>query len=328
MNFEIIGIGSALTDMTFNVTDSFLASENLPKGGMTLIEKDRLFELLDKFKNTKKQMSPGGATANVITSYAHCTGKAAFIGKIGADNTGDFFKKETEKSGVKFIELKSDKLNSGIVLSFITQDGQRTFATHLGASVDLSPKDLTAELLNQAPVVHVEAYLVFNRDVINHIFNLAKKNNQKISMDLSSFTVVSQNLDFFRKIVENEVDILFANEDECKAYTGLSPKDSIDIFRKSCPISVLKEGANGSYISTDKETVFFSAEKVNVIDTNGAGDAYAGGVLYGLCNNLGIHKAGLIGTKAGALAVSQSGARLNNANVKKLKKYVKEIKNG
>ncbi len=315
MNLEILGIGSALVDITVQVDDSFLKSEDLPKGGMTLVDAQRSKELLDKLSHEPMELSPGGATANVMASFSHCGGKAGFIGKIGIDEMGEYFTKETEKAGVTFLKLVSQETPTGTGLTLVTPDGQRTFATHLGASVELSPAELPADFINQAPVVHVEAYLIFNRELIDHILDTAKANGQKVSMDLSSFGVVQENLEYLKKIADSHLDIVFANEDECLAFTGLSPRESLDTIAEVCDIAVVKEGGTGSHIARGGEKISLAANEVCVVDTNGAGDAYAGGVLYGLCRGLRIESCGYIGTHAGGLAVSQRGARLTEENI-------------
>ncbi len=324
MDLEIIGIGSALVDVTVLIDDTFLLAEGLPKGGMTLVEADRSKELLKMLADFPHEFSPGGATANIMAAFANCGGKPGFIGKVGRDEMGDYFSRETRKAGVEFLKLTSEDKPTGIVLTLITPDGQRTFATHLGAAVELSPAEVTADLLNQAPIVQVEAYLVFNRELIDHILDMAKANGQKISMDLSSFGVVEENLEYFQKKARTHLDIIFANEDECLAFTGLPPKESLAQIKEVCEIAIVKEGKAGSHIARGDEVISFSAEVVDAVDTNGAGDAYAGGVLYGLCRGLDARACGLIGTKAGALAVSQKGARLTAENARILGEFAAE----
>ena len=144
-------------------------------------------------------------------------------------------------------------------------------------------------------------------------------------MDLSSFDVVRQNLDFLQEMVERKLDIVFANEDESKAFTDRSPRESLDVFSRLCDIAVVKEGAIGSHIATGDRKIFMPAERVQVEDTNGAGDAYAGGVLYGLCRGLDIEGCSRIGTRAGALMVSQKGARATDANAQLLCEYASTV---
>jgi len=325
MNLDIVGIGSALVDITVQVDDAFLQAEGLPKGGMTLVDADRSKELLEKLADYPQQMSPGGATANVMASFAHCGGRSGFIGKIGADELGDYFTAQTRQAGVEFTKLVSETTATGTGLTLVTPDGQRTFATHLGASTELSIEELPPELLNQAQVIHVEAYLIFNRELIHYILETAKANGQKISMDLSSFGVVQENLDYLQTIAESHLDIIFANEDECRAFTGRSPVESLEQIRILCETAVVKEGGAGSHIARGEIKHTFPAHIVEVIDTNGAGDAYAGGVLFGLCKGLEIEICGHIGTSAGALAVSQQGARLTAENIKSLAEFAAKM---
>lgn len=315
-DLEIIGIGSALVDITVRVEDPFLEAENLAKGGMTLVDEEQAKRLLDKFPQEQRELSPGGSTANVMASFAHCGGRAGFIGKIGDDEMGRYFKAETEKAGVRFLGPTSREVPTGTVLCLITPDGQRTFATHLGAAITLRPSDVSSQLLNRAPTVHLEAYLVSNRELIDFVLDAAKANGQRISMDLSSFDVVHGNREFFEQMAKRQLDIIFANEDESRAFTGLAPEASLEAISELCDIAVVKVGAVGSFVARGDRKVFIQAEKVRVEDTNGAGDAYAGGVLFGLCREMDIEMCGRIGAKAGALVVSQRGARSTEENAR------------
>ena len=325
MDSDIIGIGSALVDVTVQVDDSFLEAEKLPKGGMTLVDAKRSRELLDRFPHHQKALSPGGATANVMASFAHCGGRAGFIGKVGNCELGAYFKTATEKAGVEFLMLTSDTTPTGIGMTFITPDGQRTFATYLGAAVEMSPDDLSPGLLGRAPILHLEAYLVFNRELISFILDAAESNGQRISIDLSSFDTVKENLDFLEQMAQRKLDILFANEDESHAFTGLPPRESLGVFSRLCDVAVVKEGALGSHIAQGSHQVYMPARNVIVVDTNGAGDAYAGGVLYGLCCGMSLAACGHIGTNAGALAVSQQGARLTEENARILRDFAADM---
>ena len=316
MDLEIIGIGSALVDITVRVDNAFLEAENLAKGGMTLVDEERAKRLLDKFPQEQRELSPGGSTANVMASFAHCGGRAGFIGKIGDDEMGRYFRTDTEKAGVKFLGPVSREAPTGTVLTLVTPDGERTFATHLGAAIRMKPSEISPQLLSQAPIVHVEAYLVSNRELIEFVLDAAKANGQRISIDLSSFDVVDANREFFEQIAKRRLDIIFANEDESRAFTGLAPEESLEVLSGVCEVAVVKVGAGGSFVANGERKVFMQAEKVRVEDTNGAGDAYAGGVLFGLCRGMDIEVCGRIGTKAGALIVSQRGARSTEENAR------------
>lgn len=326
MNYEIIGIGSALVDVTLEVKENFLMQENLPKGGMTLVDAKRSSELLNHFEPEALPYSPGGATANVMASFAICGGNPAFIGKVGKDPAGVFFHKETEKTGVKFLKL-STSTATGVVTCFLTADGQRTFATNLGAAVELNPLDLPPAFLHQAPLLHLEAYLLYNKPLIEHILKTAKSNGQILSLDLSSFNVVKDNLDYLHQIIEKEkmIDIIFANEEESHAYTGKNPEESLDYLSRFTGTTVVKIGGNGSFLCSEGQKIFCEAKKVNAIDTNGAGDAYAGGVLFGLVKGLTLENAGKIGSLAGGLVVSQKGARLTEAHRLTLNQFAQSL---
>jgi len=323
MDLEIIGIGSALVDITVQTDEDFLRSENLPKGGMTLVDAERSRSLLEKLAGQPMEFSPGGATANVMASFAYCGGRAGFIGKTGCDEMGDYFAAETERAGVTFIRLVNDDLPTGTGLTLVTPDGERTFATHLGAAMNLAPGDLSAEMINQAPILHLEAYLVFNRELFDFI--LRSSRGQRISMDLSSFDVVRENLEYLERIAAKYLDIVFANEDESLAFTGLAPADSLKVLARLCDMAIIKEGEKGSHLANGSHRVFLPAEKVWVTDTNGAGDAYAGAVLFGLSRGMSISACGRIGTRAGSLAVSRLGARSTEEHARILRDFAGEL---
>lgn len=321
--FDLVGIGSALVDVTIKVEENFLERENLPKGGMTLIDSEKLNYLLHSFSENEKVFSPGGSTANVISLFSELGGKGAFIGKVGNDTLGNFFEDKTIESGTAFLKLISDSKPTGTVISFITPDSERTFATYLGAAVDLSVNEISNEFLNQAPVIQIEAYLIFNRELFAHIIDSAHKNSQIVSLDLSSFNVVKDNLDYLKLITEkNDINIIFANEEEAFAFTGKDPISSLSIMSNICDTIIIKNGAKGSYLKSKDEEVRIPAFPVNVEDTNGAGDAYAGGVLFGLSKKLNLFKAGEIGSRAASFLVSQKGARLSPQNVFKIKSWI------
>jgi sugar/nucleoside kinase (ribokinase family) len=321
MSLEMLAIGSALVDVTIAVEEDFLEREQLPKGGMTLVDAVRSEQLLSFFSESQKKLSPGGAAANVASAFAHCGGASGFIGKVGADAMGAYFHRECEANGVRFFKLPARE-TTGVAICFLTKDGQRTFATHLGAASTMHPSELPAELINKAKFLFIEAYLAFNKDLFFHILQTAKKNKQKIVLDLASFTVVQQNLDLFTKALNEYVDIVFANEDESQAFTGLPPKKSAEVLATLCTIAIMKEGSQGSHLATKSQVLSIPADSVIVVDTNGAGDAYAGGVLFGLLKGFPLEIAGKIGTKAGALMVSQWGARFTPENAKNMRHYV------
>jgi sugar/nucleoside kinase (ribokinase family) len=325
LQLDIIGVGSALVDATVVVEDSFLEAEQLPKGGMTLVEADRSSALLASLADRPVSYCPGGAAANVMTAFAMCGGASGFIGKIGRDAAGAVFSKKTRESGVHFFELLTESINTGLVLSLVTPDGQRTFATHLGASTEMQTSEITEAVLDSAPLLFLEGYLSFNRPLFLHILRLGKSLGKKIAMDLASFTVVEGQQDFFRDILAEYIDIVFANEEESEAFSGLSGEAGLEPLSACCPLAVVKEGGKGSFIQHGDERIQIDAFGVTPKDTNGAGDAYAGGLLYGFSKGCSMEQCGKLASKAGALVVSQVGARLESIGRAELKSYVDQV---
>lgn len=325
MQLEILGIGSALVDITVLVDDTFLSDHQLPKGGMTLVEHPVSESMLSKLKAENPAYSAGGAAANVISTFAALGGQGGFIGKINQDHLGELFKNHTQNAGVHFFPVFSEQLATGRVLSLISEDSERTFATYLGAASEMTPDDFNTEIFGQTSILLIEAYLIFNEALFIYILEQAKAKQCRIALDLSSFTVVNAKKELLQQIVREYVDILFANEEECLAFTGKNPENSLHELTQLCDLVVLKEGGKGSWVGKGEQIFNIKTAQVDVKDTNGAGDAYAGGFLYGLSRNCTPDVCGQIGSLAGSLMVSQSSARFTEDNIQLLASEVKKI---
>ena len=306
---KIIGIGNALVDVLTQLENDDLLSElNLPKGSMQLVDAERSAQIQEKSKNLSKQMASGGSAANTIHGLAKLGMETAFIGSVGKDETGAFFEKDLMNSNIKPILFHTDS-PSGIANGMISKDGERTFGTFLGAALDLSPEQLKPEHFMGYDLLHVEGYLVQNHELLETILKLAKGNGLQISLDLASYNVVEENLDFLRSMVTQYVDIVFANEEEAKAFSGAEPDKALDDLSKLTKIAVVKVGSKGSFVKQDDTIVVIEPIKANPIDTTGAGDLYASGFLYGWMNNLGFERAGFIGSLLAGTVIEVMGAK-------------------
>jgi sugar/nucleoside kinase (ribokinase family) len=199
------------------------------------------------------------------------------VGKIGHDELGSFFAQELENQKTRLHLLYSTSQDTGTALSLITPDSERTFATYLGAAVELGADDLQSSFFEDFTLLHLEGYLVYNHQLIEESIRRAKERNMEISIDLASYNVVEANRDFLTKIIKDSVDIVFANEMEAKALTGYEPEKALDILSEYCKVAVVKVGAKGSWIKVGNVKTFIEALKVKAIDTTGAGDLYASG---------------------------------------------------
>jgi len=308
---KVLGIGNALVDLLIKLEDDALLEElNLPKGSMTLVDEKIKDLIAEKGLHLEKDMASGGSAANTIHGLAQLGVSTAFLGTVGQDETGDFFYSDLEKSNIKPL-LNRSKTPAGLASTLISKDGERTFGTYLGAAIELSGNDLSDNHFKAYGILHVEGYLVQNHELLETILKLAKKAGLKISIDMASYNVVEDNLEFFQEMVQQYVDILFANEEEAKAFTGKDPEDALHEMAEQTEIAVVKIGSEGSMVKRGDEIVFIDAIRSNAADTTGAGDLYAAGFIYGLINKLSLEKAGYTGSLLASQVISNIGAKIS-----------------
>lgn len=309
---RIIGIGNALVDViTLIDNDQILEKFLLPKGSMQLVDSETSRKVKSGILDFSKQLSSGGSAANTIHGLSMLGAESAFIGSVGIDDTGAFFENDMKDAGVSTIMFKRDS-PTGTAVALITPDSERTFATHLGAATELNAGELTADLFKDYDILYLEGYLIFNRPLVEKACSIAKDLNMKVALDLSSYNVVEAKLDDFREIIAKYVDIIFANEDEARSYTGLEPPDSLYALSGCCEIAVVKAGKDGSWIKRGDEVYKIDAHEVKCIDTTGAGDLYSAGFLFGLVSGLSLEKCGVIGSYLAEQVICITGARMNS----------------
>jgi sugar/nucleoside kinase (ribokinase family) len=311
MGAKILGMGNALVDiMTRLKDDRILEQMNLPKGTMQLVNREFIWQILDKTINLPKSLSSGGSAANTIHGLANLGIETAFIGKVGSDEFGEIFKKDLLLKKIEPLIFYG--LNETVrAVALVSPDGERTFATFLGAAVELSDDDIDSSIFKGHKYFHIEGYLVQNHHLIEKAVRLAKKNDLLVSLDMASFNVVEANRDFLASIIEEYVDIVFANEEEAKAFTGLSPEKALQSISKDCSLAIVKLGEMGSIIQRKEETYIVPATNANCIDTTGAGDLYASGFLYGLTKNFDLQKCGRIGSLLAGNVIEVMGAKMD-----------------
>ena len=319
-----VGVGSALVDILLEESDEFVAATGAAKGGMTLVEAADI-EKTVALSDNSTSIVPGGSACNTIIGLGKLSGNATFIGKRGDDELGETLEAALENHSVKPI-LEKSKTETGRVLSIITPDAQRSMFTFLGAAAESSAEEMSVEKFKDAALVHLEGYLLFNKDLIFAALKAAKESGAVISLDLASFQVVEASKDILYEIVRDYVDILLANEDEAKAYTGIeNEKESLAKLAEDVEIAVLKVGKRGSYISYKGEVtemgIMGSGEAK---DTTGAGDLWASGFLYGVINGLSVEKSGKIGAACGYEVCQVIGAHIPEDGWDRIKKVVAE----
>lgn len=307
---KTLGLGNALVDLLVQLdNDSVIKSLNFPKGSMQLIEQEEIGSITKMIESLPVMMVSGGSAANTIHGLACLGNECGFIGKVGRDELGRFYDTDLSNAGVKSYILLSNAV-TGHAYTLITPDTERTFATFLGAAVEMKSNDLNPEIFADYDLLHIEGYLVQNTDLIKSALQIAKENGLKISLDLASFNVVESNIKFLTHIIPEYVDILFANEEEARAFTGKNPLEAIKMVASQCETAVVKIGKQGSLVRSGNEQVRVTAIPSDVVDTTGAGDQYAAGFLHGFSIGLDLEKCGQLGSLLAGKVIENFGARI------------------
>ncbi len=322
---KVLGMGNAIVDvLTFIEDDALLTELNFPKGSMQLIDDQTLEELSERVIDNKRYMVTGGSASNTISGLAKLKIHSGFFGKVGDDVIGEFFKNDSIENGVRTHLQKSEML-SGQCIVLVSKDGERTMCTYLGAACDLYSEELNADEFGGYDYFHIEGYLVQNHDLIRKAVKMAKDNGLKVSLDLASFNVVEANKEFLHEIVNQYVDIVFANEEEAHAYTGLPAEEALHKLAEHCEIAVVKVGKDGSFIKVGGNVYRADAIKAECIDTTGAGDLYASGFLYGLTQAYAYDVCGKIGSILAGNVVEVVGAKMDEERWDNIKAAIKEV---
>jgi len=326
-SYDVCAIGNALVDVIADATDDFLREHKIAKGGMTLIDAERAGTLYDVI-GPAIQMS-GGSAANTVAGIASLGGHPAYMGKVKADQLGSIFRHDMHAQGVMFatspaterrqeVQPVANERRSGAptgrCLILVTPDAQRSMNTYLGAAIEFGPADIQLDVIKDAQITYLEGYL-FDPPEAKKAFRLAAQTvheaKRQLSLTLSDVFCVERHRAEFIELIKNEVDILFANQNELLAlYETKDLNAAVAAAKSQCKISVTTRSEKGAIIATPTETFEIPAEPVvKVVDTTGAGDLYAAGFLYGLTQGLPLAEAGIIGAKAAAEIISHYGPR-------------------
>ncbi|MFQ5763595.1 MAG: adenosine kinase [Rhodospirillales bacterium] len=311
--FDVIGIGNAIVDVLAHADDDFLAAEGLTKGAMTLVDADKSNHLYEKLGPAVE--CSGGSAANTIAGLAALGGAGAFVGKVRDDQLGDVFRHDIRALGVAFDTPASESgPPTATSMILVTPDAQRTMQTFLGACAGLGPDDIDEVWIGDARVIYLEGYL-WDPPAAKQAFakaaNAAHQADRKVALTLSDPFCVDRHRDEFLALAEHHVDLLFANEQEIMSlYRTENFDESLQAVRAHCEIAALTRSAKGSVIVSGDEVHVIDAEPVaDLVDTTGAGDAYAAGFLFGLTSGRDLAACARIGGIAAAEVISHLGAR-------------------
>ncbi len=325
---NIIGIGNALTDMLVNLAnDNVLEEYQLAKGSMSLVDSQLQTAISKSVAGCPYSLSLGGSAANAIRAMARLGCKVGFIGKVGEDTTGEFYEQALRNIGIEPFMLRSEH-RSGKCLALVSEDGERTFVTHLGAAADLQAEDIDGTILDSYDCLYIEGYLVQDHDLIRRTIEQAKEHGLKVAIDLASFNVVEENRDFLHDIVERHVDILFANEDEARAFTGESdPHKALEHIAAMCELAVVKIGMRGALIKRGEEKVHVGImAAAKRVDTTGAGDFYAAGFMYGLTQGLSLRACGTIGAITAGKVIEVVGTTFGEEVWHEIERLIEQVR--
>lgn len=305
---RILGMGNALMDkMTRIPDDSILYKLGLQKGGMHLVDIDTMRQALTLTNSCPNREMAGGSAANTIRSIARLGVAAGFIGKIGSDRQGELVRKSLLDAGIRPI-LRLSRARTGHALALVTPDLERTFATFLGAAGTLNTNDLTPNDFIGYDIFHLEGFVVQNHTLLKCALSTAKNMHQHVSIDLGSFTIVDENHSFLRKVLPDHIDIIFANQDEARAFTGKPTHEAIAELAHLCQVAVIKLGSLGAIAQRGYETASATALNVPCVDTTGCGDHFNAGFLYGLIRDWPLQQCLEFGCYMGACIVQSVGA--------------------
>lgn len=315
MGYDVYGVGNALVDIQAQVSDAVLERLGFPKGGMTLVDEATQQSVLAAVAGVPIFRCAGGSAANTVLGVADFGGKAAYAGKVGQDPLGEFFLSDMRRIGVT-IEVPPAPGQTGTCVVLITPDAQRTMLTNLGVSATLDEGDIDAAEVRRARYVYVEGYLLAGestRRAALRAIELAKQHGVKVALTVSDPFLIERHREEFWRLIEGPVDLLFCNLEEARSLTGLTdPIDCAHEIHKHAENVALTFSEKGSLIMHQGEAIPIEAVPVKAIDTTGAGDMYAAGLLFGITNGLSWRQSGHMASHAAARIVTQLGARLQN----------------
>lgn len=327
--YNVYGIGNALVDIDFTVTDEFLKKYSVQKGMMTLVDAETQKRLINAINQQNINRKSGGSAANTVIAAAQFGGRVFYSCKVSDDEYGDFYLEDLKKAGVA-TNLDNTEREQGITgkcLVMITDDAERTMNTFLGITVDISKKEVSVEDVKASEYVYLEGYLTASDsgfEAMKYAREIARQSGVKTALTLSDPSVVGSFQPRFEELTARPVDLIFCNEAEAMQFTKTtSVADARELLKQTTRHFVITKGSDGAVIFDGNDFIEVGANHVRAVDTNGAGDMFAGAFLYGLTHNKGFAEAGALASLAASKVVSQYGPRLAQEKVDEIMKELK-----
>lgn len=327
-HYHVYGVGNALVDIEVEATAEQLAALGIEKGLMTLVPHERQDLLLRSLGGVRHKRTGGGSAANTITALAHLGARCYYACRIADDDIGHFFARDMREAGVH-TNAHDDKGNgapTGTCLVMVTPDADRTMNTSLGISSTLSPVQLVEAELARSAWLYIEGYLVSTPNSLETALaarQLAARHGVKTAFTFSDPAMVKYCRDGLERVLGRGVDVLMCNEDEALAFTGAATLEQAgELLRRRSGILSITRGARGARVWDGLRWFDVSPHPVRAIDTNGAGDLFAGAFLYGISHDLGCEVAGRLASRASATLVTRFGARLDRHSLLEIKSAI------
>jgi len=315
-DIDVLGIGNAIMDIIAPVPDEFLSAQNIERGSMTLVDEPRALSLNGALETVSELREvAGGSAANTMVGVSGLGVRAGYVGKIGRDDVGQRLVAGYRDAGVEFETLPTQSgTASARCMIAVTPDGQRSMSTFLGANSDFTVADISKAQISRAKTIYLEGYLFDSDDqkaAYVRAAEIAQATGGHVALTLSDSFCVARHRAGFRQLAEHQTDILFANEDELLALFETDRLDTaLDALSGMRPVVCVTRGEKGSVIQTNERRYLVPAAPISkIIDTTGAGDQYAAGVLAGRAMGMGWADAGYLGSIAAAEVIQHYGAR-------------------
>ena len=329
-NVDIFAIGNALLDTLVFVEDDFLKSHKIDKGIMTLIDHEKQQALVKELKTKKLEVKSGGSAANTMHGLSLCGGTGIFAGKVANDEFGKYYEDDLKKAGISLEATAGDAntLSTGACLVLISPDGERSMLTYLGISSTLSLNDFNLEDIKRSKGLYIEGYMwdgEKQKEACLKALNFARENGILRTMTFSDPFCVNRAHDEFADLCKNHLDVVFCNSEEVLAFTEQSDLDkAIDLFSRDVKKAFVTNSEKGAIVISNGNIERVPGFPVKVLDTTGAGDAFAAGTLYGLSRGYSDVKSARLGNFLGSKIVQKEGARLDLNDIKEIKEIENE----
>ena len=313
--YDVYGLGNALVDMEFEINDQFLTDNSIDKGVMTLVDENQQHELITQLDVFEGNKASGGSAANTIIAVSSMGGSAYYSCKVADDELGDFYLNDLKTADVGCnMNGKHKGGITGKCLVMITPDAERTMHTFLGVSSEMSPYELNEDAIKNSSYCYLEGYLttsVSGKAANIEARKIAEASNVKTALTFSDPFVVEHFRDGFTETIGDGIDLLFCNEAEALSYTDKSSiEDAAEIIKTFANTFAITLGAEGAVVYDGTDLIQIAANTVTAVDSNGAGDLFAGAFMHGLTHGKSYEEAGIIASKASSIIVSQFGPRL------------------